>query len=301
MPKRFLGLQVEVLETLTGFGGGIFHRPESAFELEVGAAQRAIGVDVELARQVGDGEQHVAQFVFHPVGVGRFQFILEFGQFLPDLGQHRFQVRPVESCPCGAFLQLDRAPERRQRGRDPVDVAGHAGFFALGGLDALPALGLGVGIDHRTVPEHMGMAPDQLVGDRPGNLVEVERPDLARQAGVKDNLEQQVAQFVLQVIHIVALDRIGHLVCLLDGIRRNRAERLLQVPRAAALGVAQAVHDFEQAVDRSGNVFGHGAISCLVPFSSVLTMTSAKWLPLGRCLSSRRGRSPDLPRHDQVS
>jgi hypothetical protein len=64
-------------------------------------------------------------------------------------------------------------------------------------------------------------------------------------AGVVDDLEQKVAEFVLEVDEIVARDGIGDLVGFLQRIGRDRAERLLKVPRAAAAGRAQGGHDFD--------------------------------------------------------
>ncbi len=51
-----------------------------------------------------------------------------------------------------------------------------------------------------------------------------------------DDLQQQVAQFVLQVVHIAALDGVGYLVGFFDGVGRDGREGLLPVPRAAVAG-----------------------------------------------------------------
>ena len=67
---------------------------------------------------------------------------------------------------------------------------------------------------------------------------------------VERDLEQQVAELVAQPREVALLDRIRHLVGFLERVRRDGAEILLQVPRAAARGVAQAGHDLEQAINR---------------------------------------------------
>ena len=87
------------------------------------------------------------------------------------------------------------------------------------------------------------MAPQQLVADRGDDIGEREIPGLVRDLRVERDLQQQVAEFVAQVRMIAAVDRIDDLVGLLDRARRNRLERLLDIPRAAMLAVAQAADD----------------------------------------------------------
>jgi hypothetical protein len=64
------------------------------------------------------------------------------------------------------------------------------------------------------------------------------------------DLQQQVAELLAQRTQIVALDRVGNLVRLLDGVRGDRREGLLHVPGAAALRVTESRHYFEQILDR---------------------------------------------------
>ena len=127
-----------------------------------------------------------------------------------------------------------------------------AGRLALGRLVRLPGLVLRRDRGDLGVAEDMRMAPHHLVGDRRGDVVEGEMPGFLGHAGVEHDLQQQIAQFVLQRRHVVALDRIGDLVGLLDRVGRDRREILLAVPRAAALRVAQPRHDRQQTVDRAG-------------------------------------------------
>ncbi len=106
----------------------------------------------------------------------------------------------------------------------------------------------------------MRMAPHHLVGDRLRDVVEAEMPGLFGHPGVEHDLQQQIAKFVLEGRDVAALDRVGHLVGLLDRIGRDRREILLPIPRAAALGVAQPRHDSEQTVDRAVSRRGHHPI-----------------------------------------
>ena len=79
------------------------------------------------------------------------------------------------------------------------------------------------------------MPAQHLVADRRDHVGERERAGLLGHARVKHDLEQQVAELVLELAEVAALDRVGDLVRLLDRVRRDRRERLLEVPRATAL------------------------------------------------------------------
>lgn len=109
------------------------------------------------------------------------------------------------------------------------------------------SLGLGA-LDHR-IGEDMGMALDHLVADGARHVLDAEGAGLPGHLGVEDDLEQEVAQLVLQGSHIAMLDGIRHLIGFLDGIGRNGREALLHVPGATARGIAQTGHDLEQPVD----------------------------------------------------
>ena len=95
----------------------------------------------------------------------------------------------------------------------------------------------------------MGMAADQFVADRSGHVVEGEDLRLVGHLRMKHHLEQQIAQFVLEVVQIAALDRVGDLIGFLDRIGRDRTEILLQIPGAAGSRRAQGRHDLDQARD----------------------------------------------------
>ena len=52
---------------------------------------------------------------------------------------------------------------------------------------------------------------------------------------MEDDLKEEIAEFVLQRGHVAALDRVGHLIGLLDRVGGDRREILLAIPRAAVL------------------------------------------------------------------
>ena len=79
----------------------------------------------------------------------------------------------------------------------------------------------------------MGMAADQLGGDRLDDVAEIEQARLLRHPGVEDDLQQEVAEFVAQIFGVAALDRVGDFVGLFEREGGDRGEGLLEVPRAA--------------------------------------------------------------------
>ena len=75
----------------------------------------------------------------------------------------------------------------------------------------------------------------------------IERGDL-------NDLQQEIAQFLAEVIEIAARDRVRYLIGLLDRVGRDRRKILLEVPGAAGHRRAQRRHD----LDQTGNVAGRG-------------------------------------------
>ena len=93
------------------------------------------------------------------------------------------------------------------------------------------------------------MPADQLCRDRLDHVAECKALFLIRHLRVEDDLQEEIAQLVLQVIEIAALDRVGNLVGFLDRVRSDRGEILREVPRAANLGRPEPRHDRDQVAD----------------------------------------------------
>ena len=125
----------------------------------------------------------------------------------------------------------------------------------------------------------MRMPADHLVRDRGRHLVEIEQPGLLGHAGMVDHLQQEVAQLALEVRQIAPRDRIGDLVGLLDGIACDAREILLEVPRTAALGIAQPRHHLEQALDRRLAAAAHSR-----------RLVAGRRAPVGPASARRRAR-----------
>jgi len=94
----------------------------------------------------------------------------------------------------------------------------------------------------------MGMAADHLLADGSRHVFDVESADFLGHAGMKHDLQQEVAQFLPQGNKVGLLDGIGHLIGFFDGVGRDGGEGLLDVPGAAPLRIAQAGHDRDEAL-----------------------------------------------------
>ena len=102
--------------------------------------------------------------------------------------------------------------------------------------------------------EYVWMPSHELVVNRPRDGIEVEQAALLSDARLKYYLEKQVAELIPQLRGIARLHRIGDLIGFFDGVRRDRLERLLQVPRTPAVRIPEPRHDAEQANDRAGRI-----------------------------------------------
>jgi hypothetical protein len=96
------------------------------------------------------------------------------------------------------------------------------------------------------------MPPDQFLGDGLDYVAEFKRALLLGHPGVEDDLEQEIAKLIAELIEVVVLDRIGDLVGFLERIWRDGPKGLFEVPGAAAAGGAEGGHDLDQSTDVSG-------------------------------------------------
>ena len=122
------------------------------------------------------------------------------------------------------------------------------------GLDSPPERLHRVRVEIAGVAEHVRVAADEFGGDRLDDAAEIEQSRLLGHAGVEDDLQQKVAEFLAKVLGLAALDRVGDLVGFLDRIGGDRGEGLLDVPGTAGLRVAQRGHDLDQAMNVAGRL-----------------------------------------------
>ena len=95
----------------------------------------------------------------------------------------------------------------------------------------------------------MGMAANQLGGNAVDHCVELEAALFPSQLRVVDDLEEQVAQLLAQVVEVAALDGISDLIGFLEGVGDDGRIALLEVPGATVLRVTQAGHEVQQVFE----------------------------------------------------
>ena len=114
---------------------------------------------------------------------------------------------------------------------------------------------MGGAVDAGLVTEDMRVAPDHFVDDGGGDVVDIEMTGFSGHLSVEDDLQQQIAQFVLQLGHVAVGDRLGDFIGLFDGVGRNGRECLFHIPRAAAIRIPEAPHHRDQVLEGGFTVF----------------------------------------------
>ena len=127
-----LRVEVELGPRLARLGCELLGELDAVDEAPARRAQRELGVDVDDARDVDDGEEEVAELGEHarvglrlgrgPAGAGELD--LDLGELLPHLRERPVEVGPVEArpwppgaAPCGRGAARAAPPARR--GRSP--------------------------------------------------------------------------------------------------------------------------------------------------------------------------------------
>src|SRR5215831_15173894 len=215
-----------------------------------------------MTGKVDHSEQKVADLGTGGGTIAGSELGLDLVRLLADLGEHRERVVPIEADLARLGLQFERAGKGRERDRNAGKRA--CGFRAaepivllraLRPFDAFPQALDRLRRKTSRLAEYVRMTAHELFAEALDDVGKVEGPLLLRHAGMEDDLEQEIAQFVAQVIEIAARNGVGDLVRLLDGVRRDRFKGLLQVPGATSAGRAQRRHDLEQPGDVAGR--GH--------------------------------------------
>ena len=230
---------------------GALERVEPRAELLVGLSQRRLRLDPELAREVRDREEQVPHLFFGAGLAFAVHRAPQLGDLLLDLVHDLAGPRPVEADGRDAGADFVRAQQRRQRpGHAAQDRAALAGVLLLARLDRFPLL------------QHLARRPDaarflaedvrvtayELRADRAQRVADVEPSFIELDLGQEDAFEEQVADFPQQRGVVAAIDRVQHLVGLLQHEAAQRLDRLLAIPGTAARS-AQPRHDVDERLE----------------------------------------------------
>src|SRR6202453_1600298 len=105
----------------------------------------------------------------------------------------------------------------------------------------------------------MRVAADQLAVEAGDHVRDGEVAGLARHLGIKEDLQQKVAQLLGEILPMPALNGVKDLVGLLKGIFSDSVEALLAIPRTD-IGAAQAGHDAHGFGEKCSRIGGRVAL-----------------------------------------
>ena len=78
----------------------------------------------------------------------------------------------------------------------------------------------------------MGMAVDELITERMGDIGDVIEPLLLTYTAVEDDMQEDIPEFLLDLLGLSPEEGIGELIDLLDSVRAKALVGLLPIPRA---------------------------------------------------------------------
>ncbi len=192
---------------------GLLHQTKSPRKFIDGTAQGILRIDLEKARDIDDGEYQIAEFVADPFRTGGTHGLLQLAHLFTDLVPDRLRLRPVKPHRRGLVLDTVGPDQRRQ-------LSGHTVnsrlFALLAELGLLPGYGLlRRGVDD-SVAKNVGVTPLQLVIDMFEYIFNSEEPRLGGHLGVKDHLQQHIAEFARQLSVALLVDGFDDFIGLLE-------------------------------------------------------------------------------------
>ena len=225
---------------------GVSSSPSIAFKasgkpVEHGA-EGHLGVHTREAREVHGGEEEVARLSLDALRVPRGDRLLQFGGLLVELRPDALDVRPLEARAGGALADLQRARERGHRAGDACKNR----LLPFAAFDRVPVLENVVRPAHDSLAEDVGVAALELIGDGGGDGVEIEGAPLARDPGVEDGLEEEVAELFAQGVVVAGIYGVEGFVGFFEKALAERLMGLLAVPRTT-MRREQEIHDRAEA------------------------------------------------------
>ncbi len=212
LPEPLLRFEVQIRENLAALRRQGFHAAKPPLELGVRRAQCRLRIHIELAGQIGGGEQQIADFFENfrrsacRRGAVRGAPCSAASRTSASSSATLSAVWPAcsKSKPTRAARLLSlkaRISAGSARGTPSKWLAERPRRrAALLRLDVLPGDALFGGQSAaRSLPNTCGWRRTQLVAYRSGHRLEIELPRLARDLRVKHHLKQQIAQLVLQM------------------------------------------------------------------------------------------------------
>lgn len=226
-------------------------RGQSAAEFRMGTAERAFGIDVEPAREVDDGEEQIADFVFDLAGLFGCGVIgdgMYFGDFFGDFVPYALDVGPVEGEFCSFARRFLGDGERGKGfwcGTECVawGVAFGGTFCAFDGFPVTENL---AAVCNGDASKDVGVAADEFCGDLFVDIVEIEFVGLAGDFAVQEDVEEEVAEFFGERFAVIGVKGFEDFVRFFEQSGSQGSMCLFAIPRAA-VGSEQAGDDVGDA------------------------------------------------------
>jgi hypothetical protein len=87
----------------------------------------------------------------------------------------------------------------------------------------------------------MGMTVDEFITERMGDIGDIVESLLLTYTAVEDDMQEDIPEFLLDLLRLSPEEGIGELIDLLDGIRTKALVGLLPIPRALGTQALQHV------------------------------------------------------------
>src|SRR4051794_7281355 len=168
LPQRVHLLQRRLRRRLPLGGEALLDLGEALAELAVGAGEGGFGVDLQLAGEVGHGEEEVPHLLAHGVLLPPGERLPELLDLLLRLGEHGRGVRPVEADAGRLLGQAVGAEQGGERGGDPREE--RLPLRLLLQLAPLPGLAHRRGVGQRLASEDVRVALHHLAVDAVDHL-----------------------------------------------------------------------------------------------------------------------------------
>ena len=214
-------------------------------ELAVGTFQCLLGVDTIQTRGIDQREKQIAKLALQRIVILSIDLVLHLANLLLDLSPHVLAALPIEADRGRLLAHAIGLDHRGQTARNTCQQAALA--LLLAQFEQLPILlyllrGIGV-----KIAKDVRVAIDQLIAQSVGHRADIEQTLLVAHLRVECHVQQQVANLLLDIIHIAVGNCVHQLVSLLDRIATQRLEGLLAVPRTF---FAQLVEHIQQTTHR---------------------------------------------------
>ncbi len=170
---------------------------KAAREAVDGLSQDFFSFDVEEARQIDQGKKQIAQLFARARFVAGFDRVFQFANLFFHFAPDRLDVGPIETQMRGSSRDALGAGQCRHRLGNVAERRFRFAVFSLACFDLQPLLQHRCRIlGQRFAGEHVGVAADEFFRKQSNNIFHGKASFFRGDLGVKDDLQQYVAQFL---------------------------------------------------------------------------------------------------------